>query len=466
MMKWEVYFIFFVSIAITVVSSKSISNIYAKNDYYLSSKIKQDLQNYHTLSFTMSNNSIIPKAFNTSSNRLSILSKLYCNRIPIHYRYIGKIFFGYFTIVTASSGLSKAFNKIYKSCLRTFVIIPITFRILDHIWLKHMSKKLMKLMGSNSTQEYNFKVHNIVNEIMSRSNLSYKPQICILPEDDFASALAVPKNGIIFISKSIVEKFPTPEIRAIIAHEYGHIKHYDTLHELQIRSTRLCGFDCLYISSIKVITSLITIVKSLLMTKMKGNIDDFIPIDIVNTLTKQIKGIPIKEKLNVILGLVCTTSSIVINRQSKILHYNYSRYAEYKADEYAADICGKEAMISALQRLDNNWLYDILYSLKILPTPTTSITDTHPLTSDRIKRLQNRTQNTYWNSKYIDAGERLIYNSLSTIKSVIKFIILLEIIHIFSQILIDFIVWILGMNRILIKTILIRCFLKIYNCFK
>lgn len=74
-------------------------------------------------------------------------------------------------------------------------------------------------------------LHAIVDELATRANLPKKPELYIVPmsmPNAFATGRS-PSHAIVAVTEGLLSSLEVDEIKAVIAHEIGHIKHWDML---------------------------------------------------------------------------------------------------------------------------------------------------------------------------------------------------------------------------------------------
>lgn len=162
------------------------------------------------------------------------------------------------------------------------------------------------------------RLHRMVEEIAERANIP-KPKIAIVPTD-VPNAFATgrnPKKAVVALTEGIMRRLSEDEIKAVIAHEIGHIKHRDTL-VMTIAAT---------------ITSALAIGARMFMFSSLGSRD--------------------RESANTFLILFLAAIGATI--AATLIKLAISRQREYYADEFSARITRKpHSLISALIKISDS----------------------------------------------------------------------------------------------------------------
>lgn len=162
-----------------------------------------------------------------------------------------------------------------------------------------------------------------VAELAQRSNIKM-PEVGIFPSyQPNAFATGWNKNdALVAVSTGLLERMNKDELRAVLAHEIGHVANGDM-----------------------VTLSLIQGVVNTFVMFFARIIGDFIDRNVFGREDGDAPGIAyfiVTMVLDILFGVLA--SAIVMW---------FSRYREYRADEAGARLAGKEAMISALLRLQD-----------------------------------------------------------------------------------------------------------------
>jgi heat shock protein HtpX len=73
-------------------------------------------------------------------------------------------------------------------------------------------------------------LHRMVDELAARAGIP-KPRVCIIPEaqpNAFATGRS-PRHGVVAVTEGIIDLLDARELRAVLAHELGHIRNRDIL---------------------------------------------------------------------------------------------------------------------------------------------------------------------------------------------------------------------------------------------
>jgi heat shock protein HtpX len=173
-----------------------------------------------------------------------------------------------------------------------------------------------------------------------------------------------PQNSIICVTKGLLDNLDKYEIEGVLAHELSHIRNYDTL-----------------LSTIAIV--MLCFINILCSPKNK---DDSLSYKYDEAHQSFVTSIAASIILSIFAGA------------SKILNLFVSRNREYLADASAVELTrNKQGLISALNKIDastipmpdTNEVTESLFIINPYKKQTGSMWDTHPITEDRIKKLQN-----------------------------------------------------------------------------
>jgi heat shock protein HtpX len=226
----------------------------------------------------------------------------------------------------------------------------------DKMVLKHY-----KAIEVNSSQ----KIYHLVHDLTNKANLPM-PHVYIIP-DRVPNAFATgrnPENAAVALSEGLLDILNEDEVKAVIAHELSHIRHYDIL--IGTVAATIAG-------AISIIANMMQ------FGAMFGE-----------------RG---RNGMHPILMLVL---AIILPLAAMIIQMTISRSREYMADEGAAKLTGHpEWLQSALSKLENA---NQRSSMKEADSSTahmfivnplsgkkmnfSSLFRTHPSTQDRINRLE------------------------------------------------------------------------------
>ncbi len=113
-----------------------------------------------------------------------------------------------------------------------FMIIFLSIALLINIAVYFVSDKLVLSMyrARIVSESEAPKLHSIVEELASDAGIP-KPKVAIVPIDT-PNAFATgrnPKNAVVAVTEGLLRRLNDRELRAVIGHELGHIKHRDML---------------------------------------------------------------------------------------------------------------------------------------------------------------------------------------------------------------------------------------------
>ncbi|GAB6161770.1 zinc metalloprotease HtpX [Desulfothermus naphthae] len=244
--------------------------------------------------------------------------------------------------------------------------IAFFFAILMNVGSYWFSDKIVLRMYRAKKVDYHEapELHHIVEELAKRAGIP-KPKIYIIPSEQpnaFATGRG-PKNGVVAVTRGIMELLTPEELMGVLAHEIGHIKNRDIL--IQTIAATLAG----------VIMFISDMVKWAAIFGMGRDDEDSNPF------------------VAIILAIIAPFAAMLIQLA-------ISRSREYLADETGAKLCeNPHYLASALEKLE-------AYSSRIpmsVGNPSTahmfivnpfkgvsliSLFSTHPPIEERIRRLR------------------------------------------------------------------------------
>ena len=197
---------------------------------------------------------------------------------------------------------------------------------------------------------------DIIEWLTIHSHLSCSPKLYYIPSRAIlAFSVGMKKDKSIAISEGLLQVLNIREITAVLAHEMIHIQSKD----LWLMATA---------QVLNRLTSLMALFGYLMILF-------YLPI-------LMIQGESVPWLLLIIL--------ILAPNLSALMQLALSRTREFNADSQAIKLTGDpQGLISALNKMEtiqNNWLKHLL--LPGLRAPPPSLLRTHPLTKERIRRLQ------------------------------------------------------------------------------
>lgn len=203
-------------------------------------------------------------------------------------------------------------------------------------------------------------LNDIISWLANRGELSQRPQLYYIPSSAMlAFSVGMQNNTAIAISDGLLRELTMREMAAVLAHEISHI-HSKDLWVMAIADT------------ISRVTSLMALTGYLMLVF-------YIPVFVF-----QDQSIPW-----LLMLLLVIAPSL-----SALMQLALSRTREFSADMQAANLTGDpKGLISALSKIDYNekrWLKQLM--LPNVRTPNPSLLRTHPLTEERIQRLQDIAQ--------------------------------------------------------------------------
>jgi len=238
-------------------------------------------------------------------------------------------------------------------------------------WLAKRAHHVVVLERDHAGHSEYFWLYDLVADLASTANIPM-PEVGIYESLDmnaFASG-PTPNYSVIAFSTALLEQMDLEEIRAVAAHEIGHIMSND-MRGMALLSGLITSFILVFTLPLQ----------GLRLLNFYGN--------------------SYSEIVEVILWLVKLMLSIVFTFLGSLVVKMYSRKREYKADAIASLLVGKHAMIQALSKLaQESEVIPIqqrgFNSFKISNHSNWGeIFSTHPSIDNRIEALQLETHSPF-----------------------------------------------------------------------
>ncbi len=192
--------------------------------------------------------------------------------------------------------------------------------------IKSHNVQLISENNPNNSQMQN-EIYTMLTELAKDAGLEKCPEVGIYDSPDM-NAFATGRSHsdcLVAFSTGLLNNMPMNEVRAVAAHEVGHIVNRDMLGTVLIQ-----GF-------INTVVFCFTF-----------------PLRFLAFMFR----IMARDSLQVIMyyatALFTLVVNIVLNFFGKLLSLAFSRHREYKADKFAATLVNSEDMSSALQRLSGD----------------------------------------------------------------------------------------------------------------
>lgn len=193
------------------------------------------------------------------------------------------------------------------------------------------------------------------------------PEVGIFPSDA-ANAFATGWNrndALVAVSSGLMRRFDKDEVRAVLAHEIGHVANGDMIT----------------------------------LTLIQGVVNTFVMF-FARIIGHTVDRVVFKTERGYGLGYYAVTivAELVLGILASMIVMWFSRYREYRADAAGAQLAGSNSMIAALQRLkvEQGLPDDLpgeLTAFGIRPggrTGLAALFSSHPPLDDRILALSNR----------------------------------------------------------------------------
>ncbi|OIQ00134.1 MAG: zinc metalloprotease HtpX [Zetaproteobacteria bacterium CG2_30_46_52] len=236
-------------------------------------------------------------------------------------------------------------------------------------WLAKRGNKMQQVVNPSTPKEK--LVYDTVEALAKREGIKM-PEVWVY-WDDVPNAFATGpsrNNSMVAVSSGLAMNLSDAELKAVLAHEVGHIANGD-----MVATTLLQGLMN------TIVYFLASMVARLVATAMARG----------------------EEPSHLVYFIVDMILQIMLSFLAAIVVCAFSRRREFKADAYAADALGADAMISALQKIDAmsqrsvEWQgresrEDALATMKIYAAHggIAGLFATHPSIEDRVNALRNR----------------------------------------------------------------------------
>ncbi len=205
-----------------------------------------------------------------------------------------------------------------------------------------------------------------VHELSTKAGIKM-PEVGVFPSPvSNAFATGWNKNAaLVAVSEGLLTRFDQEEVRAVLAHEIGHVANGDMVTLALIQ-----GIMNTFVMFFARIAAYV--------------IDQFVRNDEGEGGLGMFGHMAVVFLFDMIFGVL---ASIVVMK--------FSRWREFRADAAGADLAGRGAMIRALQKLKSemempNQLPDTMVAFGIRSKKAASLFSSHPPLDDRIAALQGR----------------------------------------------------------------------------
>ena len=203
-----------------------------------------------------------------------------------------------------------------------------------------------------------------VKELSAKAGIGM-PEVGIFPSDA-SNAFATGWNrnaALVAVSSGMLQRFPPEEVKAVMAHEIGHVANGDMVT----------------------------------LTLIQGVVNTFV-LFLARIIGHTVDRVIFKNERGYGIGyfVVSMVAQVVLSLLASIIVMWFSRYREYRADHAGATLGSKAGMIAALQRLqmEQNEHQDLPKELTAfgiseeLKQGVMALFRSHPPLDDRIKALQ------------------------------------------------------------------------------
>ena len=212
-------------------------------------------------------------------------------------------------------------------------------------------------------------LHPLMHELSLRSRIEPVPELLIIESPDL-DAFAIGRNTIV-LSRGLLVKLSEPEIKAVLAHEFGHLKDRDTLAD-----TVFTMADWLPLKLVELGNTVLPFHKSTGLKKV-GWYRKLALLAFIVLLFMASPDLPILIVFLILLKFVLPH----LRRLIWICWCLFSRLQEYRQDHFAQSLgCGKH-LKSALLKIDALNSDNLVSRLRHL-------SQTHPFLYMRIRRIE------------------------------------------------------------------------------
>ncbi len=223
-----------------------------------------------------------------------------------------------------------------------------------------------KIIEQPRTAEEQWLVHT-VRELTKDAKIGM-PDVGIFPAPE-SNAFATGWNrnsALVAVSEGLLQRFHKDEIRAVLAHEIGHVANGDMVT----------------------------------LALIQGVVNTFVMF-FARVIGHTVDRVVFKTERGHSFGFYIVTfvAEMVLAVLASIIVMKFSRFREYRADAAGAKLAGNQAMIGALQRLKaeseariQSSLPDSMYAFGIsagFKQNMAALFSSHPPLDDRIRALQN-----------------------------------------------------------------------------
>jgi len=233
---------------------------------------------------------------------------------------------------------------------------------------KFMAKKMMGVQIVDGSSQYAHLV-NLVHKYAKMASLPKMPEVGVYnsPEVNAFATGPSKSNSLVAVSTGLLQRMDEDEVEGVLAHEIGHIANGDMVTMALIQGV--------------INAFVIFISRALAQVLMSGDDDEG-------------GGSNIFAYYAVVIGL-----EIAFGLLGSVVVAYFSRAREFRADSEGARLAGREKMIKALQRLQNQFENgpidkrgEELQAFKISNhgTGLMRLLSTHPSLEKRIQALQYR----------------------------------------------------------------------------
>lgn len=223
-----------------------------------------------------------------------------------------------FNSIMASNGIDLNLSALLVFCA-VFGMGGSLISLLISKWMAKRSMGVQLIKQPRNRQEQ--WLVDTVAELAKKANIGM-PEVGIFPSPS-SNAFATGynrNNALVAVSAGLLERFSPEEAKAVLAHEIGHVANGDMIT----------------------------------LTLIQGVVNTFVMF-FARIIGHTIDKVVFKTERGLGLGYYIVTfiAEIMLGILASTIVFWFSRWREFRADNAGANLAGRQAMISALQRLKN-----------------------------------------------------------------------------------------------------------------
>lgn len=194
------------------------------------------------------------------------------------------------------------------------------------LWLSRLMAKWVmgvEVIDSDTTQPVQRQLLTLVRDLIRKAGLETMPEVGIYESEEVNAFATGPtkRKSLIAVSSGLLKRMDWKEIEGVLGHEISHISNGDMVT----------------------------------MTLLQGVVNAFVMFlarVLAYTVTTFIRQKEDESRSYFLFNLLVLVFEVLFMVLGTIVIATFSRFREFRADEGGARLAGKEAMITALQRLE------------------------------------------------------------------------------------------------------------------